>query len=102
MFRSVSAPDSDHSQQRMVAPARSAVARLGSEPLYLRATWALLLVLALFPVLASILDLVNVGANGIPSDHRAAFGAVAGMDWSAARSAAAGVARYVSPMSATH
>jgi hypothetical protein len=58
--------------------------------------WVLLLLLALFPVLASILDLVNVSANGIPSDHRAAFAAVAGMDWSAARAAAAGVTRYAS------
>jgi len=54
------------------------------------------LVLGLFPVIASILDLVSVRANGIPSDHRAAFAAVAGMDWTAARDAAAGVTRYIS------
>ncbi len=69
---------------------------LGAEPLYLKVAWLLLVVLGLFPVLASILDLVSVRVNGIPSDHRAAFAAVAGVDWSAAQSAAAGVARYVS------
>jgi hypothetical protein len=52
--------------------------------------------LGLFPVLASIVDLVSVRANGIPGDHRAAFAAVAGMDWTAARAAAAGAAKYVS------
>jgi hypothetical protein len=56
----------------------------------------LLLLLALFPVLASLLDLANVAANGIPSDHRAAFAAVSGLDWSPARAAAAGISRYVS------
>jgi hypothetical protein len=77
-------------------PARSRARGLAGEALYLKVAWVLLLLLALFPVLASILDLVNVSANGIPSDHRAAFAAVAGMDWSAARAAAAGVTRYAS------
>jgi hypothetical protein len=69
---------------------------LAAEPLYLKAAWVLLLLLGLFPVLASTLDLVNVGASGIPSDHRAAFAAIAGMDWTAARAAAAGLTKYVS------
>jgi hypothetical protein len=56
----------------------------------------LLLLLGLFPVLASILDLVSVRATGLPSDHQAAFAAIARMDWTAARAAAAGVTKYVS------
>jgi hypothetical protein len=88
-------PSRDPSRPRLVVngpPARP----LAAEPQYLKAAWVLLLLLGLFPVLASILDLVNVGANGIPSDHRAAFAAVAGMDWTAARAAAAGLTKYVS------
>ncbi len=56
----------------------------------------LLLLLGLLPVLASILDLIGIRANGVPSDHRAAFAAVARMDWTAAAAAATGVTRYVS------
>ena len=78
------------------APARPRARGVGGQPLYLKTAWVLLLLLALFPVLASLLDLANVAANGIPSDHRAAFAAVSGLDWSPARAAAAGITRYVS------
>ena len=57
--------------------------------------WLLLVLLALFPVLAAISDLVADLRGGLPADHQAAFAAVAGQSWDSASRSAAGVATYV-------
>jgi hypothetical protein len=57
--------------------------------------WVLLLLLALFPILAAIADLVSDFGIGLPTDHQATFGAVAGLQWSIAQTSAPGVASYV-------
>ncbi|MDQ6897903.1 MAG: hypothetical protein M3072_00055 [Candidatus Dormibacteraeota bacterium] len=68
---------------------------LSEERLYLRVTWVLLLLLALFPVLAPLLDLVGVARSGLPADHGAAFTALSGSSWEAARAAQPGIARFI-------
>lgn len=47
-------------------------------PLFYRVTWLLLLILALFTVLFPVLDLVGTARTGLPSDHNAAYQALAG------------------------
>jgi len=74
----------------------TALVALGTGRLYLRVTWLLLLLLALFPVLAPLLDLVGVARSGLPADHAAAFSQLSGSSWGAARAAEPGFARFVS------
>jgi len=57
--------------------------------------WLLLVLLALFPIVSSILDIVSDRAVGLPSDHSATFHALAGVAWPAAVAATPGVAHYV-------
>ncbi len=54
-------------------------------PWYL-ATWLLLVLLALFPVLFSVLDLAGIARSGIPSDHLDAYRALAGQAFGSASS----------------
>jgi hypothetical protein len=42
--------------------------------------WLLLVLLALFPILAAIADLVSDFGTGLPTDHQATFAAVAGQE----------------------
>jgi hypothetical protein len=58
-----------------------------------RVTWLLLLVLALLPVVFPLLDVAGTLRAGIPSDHAAAFRALAGQDFAAVQST--GPARYI-------
>ena len=45
------------------------------------AAWVLLLLLALFPVLAATADLASDLSSGLPNDHDATFAVVAGESW---------------------
>lgn len=64
-------------------------------PRYLTVAWVLLLLLGLFPVLASCADLAADLRVGLPADHQATFAQLVGMPWPGARQALAGPARYV-------
>ena len=61
-------------------------------PFY-RVTWLLLLILALFTVLFPVLDLVGTARTGLPSDHTAAYRALAGHGFPGLQPA--GPARYI-------
>jgi hypothetical protein len=70
---------------------------MGSEePRWLRATWWLLLVVAAFTVVFPLLDVAGILRSGIPSDHAAAFRALAGADFSSMRTS--GPAHYISQL----
>ena len=58
--------------------------------------WVLLLLLALFPVLAAIADLASDFGAGLPTDHQPTFAALAGQAWSTAQASAAGVTSFIS------
>jgi hypothetical protein len=64
-----------------------------STSIWYRATWLLLVLLALLPVVFPLLDVAGTLRAGIPSDHAAAFRTLAGQDFSAV--ASTGPARYV-------
>ncbi|MFZ0216699.1 MAG: hypothetical protein WAM30_12260 [Candidatus Dormiibacterota bacterium] len=64
-------------------------------PRHVTVGWALLLLLALFPVLSASLDLVADVSRGIPSDHQAAFAALVGRSWNSIQHAAPGTAGYI-------
>ncbi len=74
---------------------RSQVPSLRQDRVYLKVAWVLLLILALFPVLAPVADLVGIGRTGLPSDHAAAFAALSGMTWSAVKGSAPGITNYI-------
>lgn len=61
-------------------------------PWYL-ATWLLLVVLAVLTILFPVLDLVGITRSGLPSDHEAAYRALAGQAFPGVH--ASGVARYI-------
>lgn len=63
--------------------------------MYLTITWAALLLLGAFPILAAIGDLAADLSAGIPSDHRTAFATVAGTTWVNTLQAAPGTAHYI-------
>lgn len=54
-----------------------------------------MLLLGVFPVLTSILDLAADTRIGLPSDHAGTFTALAGTSWPRAQAAAPGLARYI-------
>jgi hypothetical protein len=54
-----------------------------------------MLLLGVFPVLTSVLDLVADAGTGLPSDHAGTFTAITGTSWPHAQAAAPGLARYV-------
>jgi hypothetical protein len=64
-------------------------------PRYVTVGWVLLVLLALFPLVAVAADLAADLTSGIPGDHRGAFARLAGMTWDSAQHAAPGVASYV-------
>jgi hypothetical protein len=51
----------------------------------------LMLLLALFPVLAAITDLVSDFGTGLPTDHQETFAAIAGQAWSSTEASAPGL-----------
>ena len=57
--------------------------------------WILLLLLSLFPVLASVADLVSDFDTGLPADHEATFLAIAGQPWSSTQASIPPVAAYI-------
>ena len=57
--------------------------------------WILLLLLSLFPVLASVADLVSDFGTGLPADHEATFLAIAGQPWSSTQASIPAVAAYI-------
>jgi hypothetical protein len=57
--------------------------------------YLLLLLLALFPILAAIADLVSDFGAGLPTDHQGTFAAVAGQSWPNVQTTAPGVASYI-------
>jgi hypothetical protein len=57
--------------------------------------WLLLLLLALFPVLAALADLISDFGGGLPMDHQETFAALAGEQWSSARADKPGMASYI-------
>ncbi len=57
--------------------------------------WILLLLLALFPVVASVADLVSDFGTGLPADHQATFSAIAGQSWSSTVDSGQAVAAYI-------
>lgn len=65
-------------------------ARMGT---WYRATWILLLILALFTVLFPLLDLIGIVRTGLPSDHAAAYRSLTGHSFPGVQ--AAGPARYI-------
>lgn len=69
--------------------------RSGRWPAYVVVAWSVLLLLAVFPVVASGLDLITDGLVGIPADHAGTFQEVAGTTWSQAQNFAPGATRYV-------
>jgi hypothetical protein len=66
--------------------------------LYLKVTWVLLVLLAVFPILAPIADLVGIAMNGIPSDHVPAFASISGSSWSGVKASSSGVAGFISQL----
>jgi len=56
----------------------------------------LMLLLGVFPVLTSVLDLAADARTGLPSDHAGTFTALAGTSWPHAQAVAPGLARYIS------
>jgi hypothetical protein len=64
-------------------------------PKYLTIAWVLLLVLGAFFLFAALSDLAADARVGLPSDHVAAFSAVAGLSWDAARQSSPGIAHYI-------
>ena len=59
------------------------------------AGWVLMLLLGVFPVLTSVLDLVADAGTGLPSDHAGTFTAITGASWPHAQATAPGLAQYV-------
>jgi hypothetical protein len=59
------------------------------------AAWGVLVLLAVFPVVVSILDVVRDGSVGVPADHEGTFATVTGTTWTDAQAPTAGTARYV-------
>src|SRR5690349_15815732 len=57
--------------------------------------WGLLLLLALFPVVAATADLQSDFRTGLPADHQATFAAVAGEQWSNVQISSPGVTSYI-------
>ncbi len=54
-----------------------------------------MLLLALFPVVASVADLASDFGTGLPTDHQATFSAIAGEPWSSTQASAPAVAAYI-------
>lgn len=67
-------------------------------PRYLTITWILLVLLAVFPLLSVVLDLVADVSVGIPGDHQGALTALAGISWTALRRGMPGVAHYITTL----
>jgi hypothetical protein len=59
------------------------------------AGWVPMLLLGVFPVLTSVLDLVADARTGLPSDHSGTFTAITGTSWPHAQAATPGLARYI-------
>jgi hypothetical protein len=57
--------------------------------------WILLLLLALFPILAATSDLVSDMGVGLATDHQGAFLALANQQWSSAQLSQPGMASYI-------
>jgi len=57
--------------------------------------WALLLLLALFPVVAAIADLASDFGIGLPTDHQQTFAALADQRWASVQASSPGVASYI-------
>ena len=57
--------------------------------------WTMLLLLSLFPVLASVADLISDFGTGLPADHEATFLAIAGQPWSSTQASIPAVAAYI-------
>ena len=53
----------------------------GKRPRFATIAWLVLVLLAAFPIAASILDLVADARTGIPADHEGSFPAIAGIPW---------------------
>lgn len=68
---------------------------LPSQPVYLLVAWILLLLLGALFLFGSLSDLVADARSGLPSDHLAAFSAIAGMSWSSAKLASPGITQYI-------
>jgi hypothetical protein len=62
---------------------------------FLLVTWILLLLLGAFFLFASLSDLLADARTGLPSDHLAAFSAIAGLSWSAAQRTAPGITQFI-------
>jgi hypothetical protein len=60
---------------------------------FYRVTWLLLLIVALFTVLFPLLDIVGTARGGLPSDHTAAYRALAGHNFPGIRPT--GPTRYI-------
>jgi hypothetical protein len=67
----------------------------GRLPGWRLAGWVLMLLLGVFPVLTSVLDLVADAGTGLPSDHAGTFTAITGASWPQAQAVTPGLARYV-------
>ncbi len=72
------------------------------QPLYLLAAWILLLVLGVFFLFAPLSDLAADANVGLPSDHQAAFQAVAGTVWASAKLSSPGITQYVTLLETTY
>lgn len=57
--------------------------------------WVLLLLLALFPVLAAVADLASDFGTGLPADHQTTFETLAVQQWPSLQSSAPGLASYI-------
>lgn len=64
-------------------------------PVLSRISWVGLLVLAAFPLLGAIVDLISDQRDGIPGDHNATFQSLTGMSVAQAKVSAPGLLRYV-------
>lgn len=74
----------------------------GKQPLYLLVAWILLLVLGVFFLFAPLSDLAADANVGLPSDHQAAFQAVAGTTWTSAKLSSSGITQYVTLLEITY
>ncbi len=57
--------------------------------------WILLLLVAAFPIVSAVADLVSDFGTGLPADHQATFAAVAGRPWASTQASDPGAASYV-------
>jgi hypothetical protein len=69
-----------------------------TQPRFLLVAWILLLLLGVLFLFGSLSDLLADGRTGLPSDHLAAFSAIAGMSWSSAQQSSPRITQFITSL----